>query len=137
MDIAWQYLRRAEIGLSPFPRSFELDSCSPTKLIEYLALGLPVVANPQPEQERVIRESGAGLCVDWCPEAFCEAVVELLQDPARRAKMTLAGTEYVAEQRSYSGLALALAERYRSLELQYGKSPKRIDGQGQADRGDS
>lgn len=133
MDIAWQYLRRAELGLSPFPRSFELDSCSPTKVIEYLAFGLPVVANSQPDQERVIKESGAGFCVDWSPEAFADAVVELLQDPGRRAKMALAGTAYVAQQRSYERISSDVAERYRALELQYGKVPRYIDRTGRAD----
>lgn len=59
----WSYIRTAEIGLSPFPRGFLLDSASPTKAVEYMALSLPVIANDSPDQAQVIEESGAGLCV--------------------------------------------------------------------------
>ena len=38
MGEGWRYVRAAEVGLSPFPRGFLLDSASPTKVPEYLAL---------------------------------------------------------------------------------------------------
>jgi hypothetical protein len=37
------YAVRAEIGLSPIPRGTLFDVSSPTKLVEYLALGIPSV----------------------------------------------------------------------------------------------
>ncbi len=40
-----------------------LRAASPTKLVEYMAMGKAVVANDHPEQKRVIEESGAGYCV--------------------------------------------------------------------------
>ena len=112
---AWRYLRAAEIGLSPFPRSFLLDSCSPTKAIEYMALGLPVIVNDQPDQAKVITESVAGLCVPWAPEAFAKAALELLADPERCRAMGSAGPDYIRQRRNYDSLAAELAMTYRRL----------------------
>ena len=112
----WSYIRTAEIGLSPFPRGFLLDSASPTKAVEYMALGLPVIANDSPDQAQVIEESGAGLCVPLEPAAFAEAVVSLLESPETRERMGRRGRQYVAEKRGYDSLSRSVAAVYRRLE---------------------
>jgi glycosyltransferase involved in cell wall biosynthesis len=112
---AWSYMRRAELGLSPFPRSFLLDSASPTKAIEYMGLGLPVVCNDNPDQQQVIAESGAGLCVPLHSAAFAEAVVRLLRDPQTMRRMGEQGRAYVAARRGYDQLARQVAAVYQSL----------------------
>lgn len=103
------------IGLSPFPRGELFDSASPTKAIEYLALGLPVVCNAQPDQARVVRESGAGLCVDLTAESFSSAIVELLDSPEKARALGRAGQSWVSEHRDYRRLAGAVANALRSL----------------------
>jgi len=112
---AWGYMRRAELGLSPFPRSFLLDSASPTKAIEYMGLGLPVVCNDNPDQRQVIAESGAGLCVPLQSAAFAEAVVRLLGDPPTMRRMGEQGRAYVAARRGYDQLARQVAAVYLAL----------------------
>ena len=78
---AWSYVRAAELGLSPIPRGYLLDMGSPTKTVEYMALGLPVVANDNPDQVQVIEESGAGICVPLQVDSFAQAVIGLLNSP--------------------------------------------------------
>lgn len=112
---AWSYVRAAEIGLSPFPRSFLLDSASPTKAVEYMALGLPVVVNDNPDQAQVVAESGGGLCVPLEPQAFADAVVSLLQAPETRRVMGERGREYVRRVRCYDNIAESVARVYRGL----------------------
>lgn len=112
---AWSYIRAAELGLSPFPRGYLLDSASPTKAVEYMALGLPVVANDNPDQLQVIEESGAGVCVPLTGAAFGQAVIELLQAPDTLRAMGARGRAYVAEQRGYDSIARAVAQAYRGL----------------------
>ena len=70
MEQAWSLCASAAVCLSPFYPSRILASTSPTKLVEYMALGRPVVCNDYPEQARVMRESGAGLCVEWGVKSF-------------------------------------------------------------------
>src|SRR5690606_27703235 len=60
MATAWQLVRAARVGFSPCPRGVLYDVASPTKAVEYMALGLPVVANDLPDQAFVIGRSGGG-----------------------------------------------------------------------------
>lgn len=112
----WQLIRQAEVALSMFPRGELLDGASPTKVPEYLALGLPVVCNDNPDQQALIEATGAGRCVSYTPEAFAAAVLELLALPAgERQRMVDAGRRYVQAHRDYPRLAQQLARRYRQL----------------------
>ena len=113
---AWGYVQRCEVGLSPIPRGELLDVSSPTKIIEFLALGLPVVCNDSPDQEKIIKACGAGRCVPYTAASFADAVDELLRlPPSTREEMSRAGRQYVAMHRDYTVLAAKLAQAYRSL----------------------
>ena len=114
--IAWSYVRASEIGLSPIPRGYLLDMGSPTKAFEYMAIGLPVLANDNPDQAKVIEESGAGLCVRLEPRIFAETVVQLLEDDELRLKMGNKGREYVLRNRSYDYLAIEVKKIYMILK---------------------
>jgi len=115
MQEAWRYVRAAEVGLSPVPRGPLFDCGSPTKVMEYLALGVPVVANDNPDQECVLREGGGGLCVPLAPQDFAEAVRRLLNDERLRRSMAHSGQRFVRVSRSYEVLARQVAEKYAEL----------------------
>lgn len=114
-DQAWRYLRAASIGLSPFPRTPVLEVASPTKICEYLAYGLPVIANDQPEQAYLLEATGGGLCVALSAEGFAQGILELLADPDRARTMSVAGRAAIAQLRSYDVIGAQLAARYRQL----------------------
>jgi glycosyltransferase involved in cell wall biosynthesis len=109
------YAVRAEVGLSPIPRGTLFDVSSPTKLVEYLALGIPSVANDIPDQKQVIDESGAGLCVPMEAGPFADAVLELLNDGALAAEFALRGPPYVTSHRTYDILGNNVAKIYRKI----------------------
>ncbi len=112
----WRYVRSADIGLSPIPRGVLLDVASPTKVPEYLALGVPVVCNDNPDQQALIEAAGAGLCVSYTAEAFAGAVEELLALPSQtRAAMGASGRGLVERMRSYQQIASELADQYTAL----------------------
>ncbi|MFU8790003.1 MAG: glycosyltransferase [Methylobacter sp.] len=118
MSEGWRYVRSAEVGLSPFPRGYLLDSASPTKLPEYLALGVPVVCNDNPDQQQIIRQTGAGLCVPYSAEEFADAVIALLaMDKSQRNNMAITGRDYVNQHRNYRNIACNLADAYKKLFL--------------------
>lgn len=105
---------RAEVGLSVFPRGPVLDVASPTKVPEYLAMGVPVVANDSPDQAHVIAASGGGLCVSLDPEAYAQAICRLLDDPAAARALGRSGSDYVRRERSYERIANDVARAYRA-----------------------
>ena len=64
----------------------------PTKVLEYMAHGVPVVTTPLPLAERIVTSTGAGLVVPFGgPAATAEAVLRLADDPELRAAMAEAG----------------------------------------------
>lgn len=113
-DEALARVREAHVGVSPFCPTPVLDSTSPTKLMEYFALGRPAVANEHPEQTRVIAESGGGLCVPYRADAFAEAMLTLLRDSQRARSMGRRAREY-ARQRAYPIIAGYVIKRYQRL----------------------
>lgn len=116
MSTAWGYAQRCEVGLSPIPRGELLDVSTPTKIIEFLALGLPVVCSDSPDQASIMEACGAGLCVPYDAQSFAEAVDMLLKlPPGARQESSRAGRQYVAENRDYAVLAAGLAQKYRTL----------------------
>ncbi len=112
---AWRYVMSAEIGLSPFPRGHLLDMASPTKAVEYMALGLPIVANDNPDQMQVLQESGAGICVQLDAAKFAHAVLNLINDEVQKQKMAQQGLAYVRKIRGYDILAEQLAAKYDQI----------------------
>jgi glycosyltransferase involved in cell wall biosynthesis len=115
MQEAWRYVAAAEIGLSPVPRGFLLDMGSPTKAIEYMALGLPVIMNDNPDQALVAQESGAAKCVPLSSEDFALAVLSLMNDINARASMQTKGLDYVNKTRGYQQLSAILSAKYYQL----------------------
>jgi glycosyltransferase involved in cell wall biosynthesis len=113
--VALRYVRAARVGLSPCPRGPLLDIASPTKAIEYMALGVPVVVNDNPDQKRVVEEAGSGICVELDAAMFADAVVTLLSDPRRCSEMGRAGQEYVKQNRGYDTVSARLAASYRAF----------------------
>ena len=112
---ALRYAVCAEVGLSPIPRGELFDVSSPTKLVEYLALGLAVVGNDIPDQQLVIAQSKAGLCVPMEVAAFRDAVLTLLRDDALRQQYAVLGPPYVRAVRAYDILARRVADTYREI----------------------
>jgi glycosyltransferase involved in cell wall biosynthesis len=102
---ALRYVSEADVCISPFFPTPILNSTSPTKLVEYMAMGKAVVANDHPEQRLVIAESGAGYCVTWDESEFAQAVVTLLRAPELARAMGERGRRYVLEHRTYGRIA--------------------------------
>lgn len=114
METAWQFVAESDVCLSPFYPTPILNSTSPTKLIEYMAMGKPVVANDHPEQRLIIANSGAGYCVPWDEAEFAAAAVKLLKNPAAAASMGARGRKYVENARDYRSIAKHVDHTFRT-----------------------
>jgi glycosyltransferase involved in cell wall biosynthesis len=111
MEHAWEYVALADVCVSPFRATPVLQSTSPTKLIEYMALGRPVVASSHPEQDEIIRECQTGLSVPYSEEAFAEAILRILRDPAEAQRMGQRGRVYATTRRDYEIIANLVESR--------------------------
>ena len=69
----------------------------PSKLMNYLSAGLPVVASVRPESEaaRIVNEAGAGWVSDSSePAGFANSIVEAMADPAELTRRSEAGAAF-------------------------------------------
>jgi glycosyltransferase involved in cell wall biosynthesis len=112
MPDVWEYIRSADVCLSPYFPTPILQSTSPTKLVEYMAMGKAVVANDHPEQRLVIEKSRAGYCTAWDEQEFASAIVKLLQNPDKAAEMGRRGREYVENNRTNTAMADLVEHTY-------------------------
>ena len=102
---AWQYVKDANVCVSPLYPTPIYNCGFPTKLIEYMAMGKAVVANDHPEQSLVISESKAGICVPYEEDAFAQAILYLLKHSEEAKQMGIRGREYVNKNKNYDRIA--------------------------------
>ena len=75
----------------------------PTKVVEYMARGIPVVTTPLPLARDLVERAGCGIVVPFDDaEAVAAALIELAEDPQRRAAMGRAGHAYAREHYDWS-----------------------------------
>jgi len=109
-------LARADVGIVCFLPEPNNINAGPTKLFEYMACGLPVVASNFPMWREVIEGSDCGLCVDPTdPEAIASALRFLADHPERRAAMAANGRRAVEERYNWELEAKALMQAYARL----------------------
>lgn len=65
----------------------------PSKLLEYMASGRPIVATDV-DESWPIRESGAGIITPIDPKIFAENIIKLLEDRKLAEELTKKGVEY-------------------------------------------
>lgn len=112
---AWELLMGADAAVSYFPRGKVLDTNSPTKVLEYMALGIPSLGNDNPDQRLVMQESQAGWLTPSTPEGIAEAACAIFANPSEAARRAASGPPYIEAKRSYRVLAEMVARRYRTF----------------------
>lgn len=112
---AFELICGADVTVSWVPRSPVYDLSSPTKLLETLALGLPSVANDNPDQAEVLARSRAGRLAASDAVSLADAVAALLADPVAATAQAAAGPAAIDGFRSYRVLAAEVAARLRAL----------------------
>ncbi|MCK6384178.1 MAG: glycosyltransferase [Rhodocyclaceae bacterium] len=115
MEEAWRLVMTSAVCVSPIARSPTLDVGSPTKLIEYLALAKPTVANRHPEQTEVLEDSRAGILADWGALPFADGIRRILGDPAAARTEAAQGPDWVRAHRSYEHIAATVFARYAAM----------------------
>jgi glycosyltransferase involved in cell wall biosynthesis len=109
------YVKAADLCISPFQMNAEQEVATPTKLVEYLAMGRPVVASVHYDQSEVIGRSGAGLVAAFEGEATGEAIARILADREWAEEMGARGPAWVKANRDYGSLADRVERLYAGV----------------------
>jgi glycosyltransferase involved in cell wall biosynthesis len=85
----------------------------PNKLFQYMAAGIPVLANDFPHVRAIVEGGGAGLCVDPTdPRAIAAALRRLLADPTSAVEMGRRGAAAVRDRYHWGASERTLLEVY-------------------------
>ncbi len=115
-EMAWALCKRASVGVNALPGGLITRTMSPTKVVELMALGLPMVVTEHPDMGPVVRDGKAGLVVPMELAPFADAVADLLEAPeSERRAMGQRGHAHVETHRSYAALAQRLANVFFRL----------------------
>jgi len=80
-------LAGARIGLSNAKPVLFRRYATPLKVIEYMAAGLPAITTVDTEAAAIVTRCDCGAAIPYDPDAFADAVVDLLGDEARYATL--------------------------------------------------
>ncbi|MET3792389.1 glycosyltransferase [Aquamicrobium terrae] len=109
------WVKRADVCLSPFMMDAAQQVATPTKLVEYLAMGRPVVGTVHYDQNEVIHGSGTGFVTAFSGKAMAEGVARLFADPQKAEAMGARGPAWVKANRDYTHLADVVEQIYMDL----------------------
>jgi len=113
------YLATADLCLVPDPKNPVNDFCSMNKIVEYLAMGKPVVAFDLAEAQETAQDAGVSVHSSGEPErdarAFGDQVIQLLDAPATRERMGEAGRRRFDEVLAWDHQRDALLRAYETL----------------------
>jgi glycosyltransferase involved in cell wall biosynthesis len=89
-----EYLSSADFGLAPDPKDPLNNVSSMNKIVEYMAMGLPIVSFDLKESQFTAQEA-AVYVPNNDEKLFGQAMIDLIADPARRARMRKIALERV------------------------------------------
>ncbi|MEX2586099.1 MAG: glycosyltransferase family 4 protein [Balneolaceae bacterium] len=112
------YIRAADLCLSPLLRNSHHDTTYPNKLFQYMAMGRPVVVSDCPAQAAVVEEEMCGrVHTAGEPEALATAILELWKRPEERRRMGGRGAAAVENRWNWTVTAPRLTGLYGKLGL--------------------
>jgi glycosyltransferase involved in cell wall biosynthesis len=109
-----QEIRRYHIGIKPMPDDLWARGKCPMKELQYMALGIPTVCSAVGTSVEVIRNGKNGFLAASA-EQWLEHLTRLVDDPALRRKIGIAGRRTVEERYSTKVCASRFAEAVRSV----------------------
>jgi glycosyltransferase involved in cell wall biosynthesis len=111
---AWRLAAGAVAGLAVLEPEPNYVESFPTKMFEYMALGLPVIVSDFPLYREVVESSSCGLCVDPLDSAALAAALEqLVRDPTMAQQFGRNGREAVQKRYRWDQQLDALEGFYR------------------------
>jgi glycosyltransferase involved in cell wall biosynthesis len=111
-----RYTRRARVGWVPWQPVKKHCKNIPTKMFEYMACGLPIVASDLPPIRRFIAESACGILVNATnAHEHAEAILYMLDHPDEAQRMGENGRNAVKEKYNWESERRKLLRLYEEL----------------------
>jgi glycosyltransferase involved in cell wall biosynthesis len=117
------YLQQATLAVAPVPYGAGIQN----KVLEAMACGAPVVASPQ-AASALDAQSGRDLRIAEDADAFAAALLELLDDPQERERLSRAGRAYVEKHHSWDAITKELVAVYLSAIEASAPQPPNLGG---------
>ncbi len=114
-ELVRRVLSTADVAVSPDPANGFNEYCTMNKTLEYMAVGVPVVAFDL-EETRVSAADAALYAPPNDPGALADLVIQLLDDADRRAAMAEIGRDRVAGKLSWANSAPNLLAAYEAAD---------------------
>lgn len=108
------YLSTADFGIAPDPRNPLNDKSTMNKIVEYMAMGLPIVSFDLEETRQSAGEAAIYIADDD-EAAMGRAIIDLVNDPRRREYMAQVGFSRMRGGLSWSSSAESLVRVYDRL----------------------
>jgi len=109
------FLDRADICVAPEPSSPYNDRSTAIKIMEYMALGRPIVCFDLPEN-RVTAQDAAAYARPNDELDFAQRIATLMDNPKRRKEMGKIGRERIETELAWSHQEKHLLRAYEALE---------------------
>ncbi len=112
-----EQMAAADIGIYPALPDLHMEIATPSKVIEYAVMGLPIVASRLSVLDQLFGDKAISFFEPGNPEQFAECVENLYADPIRRKELVenadaayVRGHSWQAEQQTYFDLLQRLME---------------------------
>ena len=112
-----QRLQQVKLGLIPFEKNPKFEKMFiPTKLLEYMASGMPIIASDFPSNRRFVEKYSLGKLVPpGDVDAFVDAILNQLDNPEDSIQISHRGVEIVRKNYQWENEAKKLIHFYQKL----------------------
>jgi len=110
-----EFLADSMIGIAPIKPDESLQYAVPTKLYEYMAGELPVIAVGKGEIKRFVKESEGGLVADNDPKDIAEKIDTLVADRAYRGELGRNGRKHIEAHYDREAIAHRLSDYFTAV----------------------
>ena len=115
-DVIKSYLLGSDVGAFPLVKSPHTDSATAHKLFQYMYYKVPVLATNCTATEEIVRSAKCGVVVpSESPQEMAEALMELAENPDKRAEMGEKGHEAVVTRYNWDATVQEMLAMYREL----------------------
>ena len=109
-------ISECDIGLSPITPIEKYKVATPSKVIEYLSCGLPIVCNNEIyDQADIIQASKAGFSVKYEENEFKTSILTILRNKKLYETMSFSGRKWIHDNRTYDNLSISLINKYNQI----------------------